>query len=85
MRAIGPGGIDALRHARYVADQTSMTLRVTGLTACSDRLPEWAAELIAEFDIVADLESAPTDLASADHGRIENHAPLEVISKARDE
>jgi anti-anti-sigma factor len=58
VRHFGSGGLEALRHARYAAEQTGVALHLTGLTARAGLLPGWATELIPEFDTFPVLEQA---------------------------
>jgi hypothetical protein len=53
-----PDGVSALRHARDIANETSIDLRLTGLEGREPLLPQRVAEDLAAIDASPALPSA---------------------------
>ena len=53
-----PDGVSALRHARHIANETSIDLRLTGLEGREPLLPQRVAEDLAAIDASPALPSA---------------------------
>jgi anti-anti-sigma regulatory factor len=66
VRYFDVGGLPALRHAQYTADQADIGLYLTGLSARAGLLPDWAAGLTARFDGFPTLEDALGRVLAAD-------------------
>lgn len=74
VRFVGPDGLDALRHAHHVAQQTAMTLHLSGLNAHTEQPPKWTVKLITEFRTFVNLDQVLASLTSPDADRTENLA-----------